>query len=103
VPFCSVGSALRRCDLARGNSVVDLPPEAAEAANEDFLKRWIRIEGPEKILAWAADLDPSIEWENQYAHRCQACRRIYADDRVKAVIREHHGAKIPTSCCASGC
>jgi hypothetical protein len=69
--------------------------EAAEIANEDFLKRWIRIEGPEKILAWAADFDPSIEWEDQYAHRCQACRRVYADDRVKAVIREHHGAKIP--------
>jgi hypothetical protein len=45
--------------------------------------------GPEKIVAWAATKDPTIKWENMYAHRCQACMRIYRDPKVKAVIIEH--------------
>ncbi|WP_460972843.1 radical SAM protein [Prescottella soli] len=69
--------------------------EADLTAADDFLKRWIRLEGPEKILAWAANIDPEIEWENMYAHKCQACLRLYKDDRVRAVIQEHHQEKIP--------
>jgi Radical SAM superfamily len=68
--------------------------EADRTAGDDLLKRWIRVEGPEKILAWAAAIDPEIEWENQYAHKCQSCLRIYQDDRVRAVIKEHHQEKI---------
>jgi hypothetical protein len=45
--------------------------DADAAAGDDFLKRWIRVEGPEKILAWASTIDPSIDWEDMYAHRCQ--------------------------------
>ena len=67
--------------------------EADRAAADDFLKRWIRIEGPERILAWAAGHEPSIEWENQYAHPCQACKRIYTDARVRKVISEKHTEK----------
>jgi hypothetical protein len=76
----------------------DLGSDSLQSANEkignDFLKRWIKIEGPEKILAWAAEKDPSIQWENQYAHRCQACKRMYTDERVRRVIREFHEEKI---------
>ncbi|NAZ35532.1 radical SAM protein [Rubellimicrobium sp. CFH 75288] len=63
-------------------------------AEEDVLKLWLRHEGPEKILAWAASLDPSIEWEDRYAHRCQACARIYADPRVGRVIAAHYGERL---------
>jgi hypothetical protein len=58
------------------------------------MKRWIRLEGPEKILAWAAEIDRQIEWENMYAHKCQACLRVYKNDSVKQVIREHHQEKL---------
>ena len=74
-----------------GTSVAD----AVAEANADFLKRWIRIDGPERILAWAAAIDPSIEWEGMYAHRCQACLRLYKDPQVRAVIREHWTEKVP--------
>ncbi len=63
---------------------------AVEEAENDFLKVWIRYKGPEKILAWAAEKDPEIEWEDIYAHRCQACLRLYKDPRVGKVIREHY-------------
>jgi hypothetical protein len=64
--------------------------EADEAAGTDLLKRWLRVDGPERILAWAQEHDPSIEWEGMYAHRCQACIRMYSDPAVVDVIRAHH-------------
>jgi hypothetical protein len=69
--------------------------EADERGADDVLKRWIRIEGPERILAWAATHDETIEWEDMYAHKCQACLRLYRDPKVRAVIQRHHGEKIP--------
>jgi hypothetical protein len=59
-----------------------------EAENDLFLYAIHKI-GPEKILAWAAGKDSSIVWENMYAHRCQACMRLYKDPRVKQVIVDH--------------
>lgn len=67
--------------------------EATQKAEGDFLKQWIRLEGPEKILAWAATIDPSIEWENMYAHHCQACIRLYRDQKVRKVIAERGAAR----------
>jgi len=67
--------------------------EADRRAGDDFLKRWLRVEGPEHILHWAARHDQSIDWQNQYAHRCQACLRVYRDPSVRAVIREFHQEK----------
>ena len=69
--------------------------QAVDEAEEDFLKRWIRLDGPERILAWAAGIDPEIEWEGMYAHRCQACLRLYKDPAVRSVIREHWTEKVP--------
>jgi organic radical activating enzyme len=63
-------------------------------AEADFLKRWIRNEGPERILQWAATKNPEIKWENQYAHKCQACRRLYSDPLVKDVINSDYEEKI---------
>lgn len=78
---CCCGIGLRlipalNVGVADGND--SLRRAVAEAEN-DLLKRWIHFKGPEKILAWAATKDPSIQWENMYAHQCQACLRIYKD------------------------
>jgi organic radical activating enzyme len=67
---------------------------ADRAAADDFLKQWIRIEGPEKILAWAATHDPEIQWEDMYAHRCQACLRLYKDPKVRQVIADNYLEKM---------
>jgi hypothetical protein len=80
-----VGSALQPAFLRRG----------VEAAEDDWLKMALRFLGPEKILAWAASIDPTIEWENLYAHRCHACIRLYQDDDVRGVIRDHFDALKP--------
>ncbi|MGF9816271.1 radical SAM protein [Bacillus toyonensis] len=69
--------------------------EADEIAETDFLKRWLRVEGPEQIIAWAAEYNPNIKWEDMYAHRCQACIRLYQDPLIHEVIVQHYEEKIP--------
>jgi hypothetical protein len=69
--------------------------EAIAEAEDDLLKRWIRLEGPERILAWAAGKDPSIKWQGMYAHRCQACLRLYKDPAVRDAIADHYQEKVP--------
>jgi pyruvate-formate lyase-activating enzyme len=81
-------------ELQIGKVGVTSIADADKSAADDFLKHWIRVEGPERILAWAADHDPTIQWEDMYAHRCQACMRLYKDPAVRSVIAEHHKEKI---------
>lgn len=64
--------------------------DAMADAEGDLMKLWLRYRGPEKILAWAAQRDPTIEWEGLYAHNCQACQRVYRDPKVVAVIKARH-------------
>lgn len=63
---------------------------AIEESESDFLKLWMHYKGPAQILAWAASKDASITWEGLYAHRCQACARVYKDPRVGELVREHY-------------
>ncbi|HAG85596.1 MAG TPA: radical SAM protein [Cyanobacteria bacterium UBA12227] len=72
----------------------DFLKKAIEDSESDFLKLWIHYKGPEKVLAWAAEKDPEIKWENMYAHHCQICQRIYKDPKVIKVIREHYAEVI---------
>jgi organic radical activating enzyme len=89
------GLGMRLVPELQSGSIYDTTiADAEEKARNDFLKLWIKVEGPEKILAWAATHDPSIEWENMYSHRCQACLRLYQDPKVGEIIREHHQEKI---------
>ncbi|WP_436845475.1 radical SAM protein [Streptomyces sioyaensis] len=81
-------------ELQVGHVSTDGVRESRSRAEADFLKRWIRDEGPERILAWAAAKDPRILWEDQYAHRCQACKRLYSDPLVADVVREHYEEKV---------
>lgn len=67
---------------------VDLGVVIAES-EADLMKLLLRYLGPFKLLAWAAGKDPSIDWENKYAHHCQACIRLYKDERVSDVIAKY--------------
>lgn len=60
----------------------------------DFMKIWIYVEGPERILAWAASKDPSIDWEFKYAHNCHACLALFQDEKVRNAILQHYHEKV---------
>jgi pyruvate-formate lyase-activating enzyme len=84
VPELQIGSALDKPEGGKN----PLQKAIEEGESDLFLYALHKI-GPEKIVAWAATKDPSIQWENMYAHRCQACMRIYRDPKVKQVIIDH--------------
>jgi Radical SAM superfamily len=91
---CGIGMRLIP-ELQLGHVADTSLQQANRLAADDVLKRWIRVEGPERILAWAADHDPTIEWEDMYAHKCQACLRLYKDPKVRDVIFRHWQEKLP--------
>jgi organic radical activating enzyme len=67
---------------------------AIESTENDFLKVWLHYEGPLKILDWAARKNLDIQWENIYAHCCQACLRIYRDPIVQETVKANYREKI---------
>jgi hypothetical protein len=94
-PCCGLGIRFA-ADLKLGNMPVVTLAEADARASNSFLNRWIRAEGPERILAWAAAHDPTIAWEGRYAHRCQACLRLLSDRKVRAVVEARGAEKAAT-------
>jgi organic radical activating enzyme len=86
---CGLGlRAIDELNVARVEAPGFLRRAIAES-EEDFLKLWIHYQGPERIVAWAAQHDPAITWEASYAHHCQFCQRLYHDEAIRKVIREH--------------
>jgi hypothetical protein len=68
--------------------------EHLEEAGRDFMKIWLFVEGPEKILAWAASKNPKIDWENRYAHHCHTCLALFDDPLVRATIAENYKERV---------
>ena len=63
-------------------------------AGRDFVKIWLFVDGPERILAWAASKNPAIQWENRYAHHCHACLALFDDPEVRKTIFKHYGERV---------
>jgi hypothetical protein len=68
--------------------------ELVEAGASDFMKIWLFVDGPERILAWAATKDSRIVWEHRYAHRCHSCLALFADSLVRSAIRAHYKERV---------
>lgn len=84
---CGIG--IRRVpDLALGTIRDTTLAESEQQARQRFLLRWLRTHGPQSILAWASTHDSSIAWSGLYAHRCQACMRVFRDLRVTRLISD---------------
>lgn len=75
-------------DLAFGTIRDTMLAEFERQARQRFLLRWLRTHGPEGILAWASAHDSGIAWSGLYAHRCQACMRVFRDPRITRLIGE---------------
>jgi len=57
---------------------------------DDFLKIWIHVEGPERVLEFVKEKLPSYELPVQSVHPCTTCLHLYRDETAKAVLREHY-------------
>lgn len=91
---CGFGNRLIRELIVSNINEPDFLGTAIENTENDFMKIWLHYEGPIKILAWAAEKNPNIRWENMYAHCCQACLRIYKDPTVVQTIKENYQEKV---------
>lgn len=60
------------------------------AQMEDFIKIWLRVEGPEQILHFATLKDPGITFPGDAMHPCQVCARLFLDRRVRQALQRHY-------------
>lgn len=60
----------------------------AARADRDLLRRWIRIDGPERIIEYLQSRDPSLEYSWDRVHPCEACRDLHhREDLREAVVK----------------
>jgi hypothetical protein len=53
------------------------------------LRRWIRIDGPERIIEYLQKRDPSIEYPWDRVHPCEACRDLHHRQDLRAAVRKY--------------
>jgi hypothetical protein len=68
--------------------------ELLEQAGKEFMKIWLFVDGPERILAWAADKNPKIDWENRYGHHCHACLALFENPLVRETIAKNYHERV---------
>lgn len=74
--------------------------EVEQSAESDLLRLLIKRFGPERLLAKVSAINPAIDWEDQYAHQCQACARVLTDETIHNTIRAneaHFWAELTTA------
>jgi len=93
---CGLGMRyIKEFQIANVNTEANFLGKAIMEAQKDVFKMILHIIGPEKILQWASSKDQSIKWENMYAHKCQACIRLFKDSKVKNIIFEYYKELLP--------
>lgn len=65
-----------------------------ENAGKDFMKIWLFVDGPEKILAWAGSRNPTIDWENLYSHKCHVCWALFDRPEVRKTIQLYYKERV---------
>lgn len=66
--------------------------DIAHRAEVDLVKLLIKQIGPERLLARLAKSNPEIQWQERYAHKCQACLRVFDDPMVMDAIKQNEQA-----------
>lgn len=61
---------------------------------DDFIKIWLRVEGPERILQFAASKNSKIVFSTAFTHPCQACAEIFRNPDVRETLRDSYQEKI---------
>jgi hypothetical protein len=76
-------------ELHLGNLKSRTIKEIVSSTKDDFIKIWIHVVGPRKILQYAKSVDDTITPPTQMAHICDTCRFLYKNDTVRKVIAEN--------------
>lgn len=65
------------------------------AAEDDFLKIWLHVEGPERILEFAKALLPGLVLPEGSVHPCETCRHLHQSADVMQALRMHYAEVVP--------
>lgn len=84
-PCCGLG--MREISELNVAKIGDTISEVMRRSESDIMKLAIHYIGPYELLRMASVSDSTIEWENKYAHICQACARIYHDKKVQRALK----------------
>lgn len=63
--------------------------EVVAGAKDDFLKVWLHVKGPERILEFVKKKDPDYVLPAHYVHPCETCLHLYKDKKAQEVVKEH--------------
>jgi hypothetical protein len=91
--FCC-GLSRERIPELNGSWSSGAVDELIDRGSRDFMKIWLFVDGPERILAWAASKERRIDWENRYAHHCHACLALFADPLVRETIKTYYQERV---------
>jgi len=61
-----------------------------ERVPDDFLKIWIHVAGPERILEFVKTKSPRYELPLDSVHPCTTCLHLYKDEVALRIIRDHY-------------
>ncbi|MBX7157446.1 MAG: radical SAM protein [Verrucomicrobiae bacterium] len=75
-------------ELCLGDLTKKSIKEIIQSQNDDFIKIWIHVEGPDAVIDYARQFDSTIPKQHEKAHVCDKCRAMYHDKRVIEIVKK---------------
>ncbi|NOU53145.1 radical SAM protein [Pseudoalteromonas sp. JBTF-M23] len=69
---------------------------AYESQLEDFLKIWIKVDGPAKIIKMIMGDSYTEENIGTISHNCQACVYLHKDEKIRAKLKQRYPEFLPS-------
>lgn len=82
-------------DLYLGSVANSTIKEIVAKAPDDFLKIWLHVEGPERILKWVQQHAPDLELPQGSVHPCESCMFLFGSRRARETIRQNYAEVVP--------
>ena len=60
----------------------------------DFMKMWLWLDGPEKIMFFASEKNPKVVFPENLSHPCQFCEQIFSNTEIHSTLQEHYKLKV---------
>jgi hypothetical protein len=77
-------------ELHLGNIAEQSLQSVLNEAPDDLVKIWMHLDGPEVILEFVKQHEPSYQLPTESVHPCETCQKLYTDPVVKRVLRDHY-------------
>jgi hypothetical protein len=80
--------------IGRIGNAKSLAEMYAEGLN-DFLKIWVHVDGPRRIVKLLMGEGPESETVDEHVHICQSCVYMYQTPQIQEAIRNNYAKYLP--------